>query len=136
MNARIRRKNSRACTMDKGGTLLALSCARNVYATVGRGTPEAAALLAWLKQSSSAFALTDAAVPGDAGMPARSRRVGVSVQDWRKLGTALDLAQASLRPVSPPRWTVGSKRSVPRWTSIRSPCAFLHYRSPTISISG
>jgi DNA replication protein DnaC len=101
MNARIRRKNSRACTTDKGGTLLALSCARNVYATVGRGTPEASALLAWLKQSSSAFALPDAAVPGDAGMPARSRRVGVSVQDWRKLGTALDLAQASLAPTPP-----------------------------------
>ncbi len=101
MNARIRRKNLRACTTDKSGTLLALSCACNVYATVGRGTPEAAALLAWLKQSSSAFALPDAAIPGDADPPARASRLGVSVQDWRKLGAALDLAQTSHAPAPP-----------------------------------
>jgi len=91
MSAPFERRRLAACNV---GTLLALDCARNVYAVVDRRTPEAGALAAWLVQSAMAFALPDAALPGDGEGLGRSRRRGVALTDWRKIEAALEAAAA------------------------------------------
>lgn len=78
------------------GTPLALFCAKNVYAVIDRRAPEAGALATWLGQNANAFALPDAALPSDGDRPGYPRRHGVSLQDWRKIASALDLAATGL----------------------------------------
>lgn len=74
-----------------GGTpLLALQCARDVYRAIDRRMPEAAALASWLAQNATALGLPESAVPDvESG---RSRRRGVTINDWTKVGTALECA--------------------------------------------
>lgn len=79
-----------------GGTLLALDCARGVYAAVDRRMPEANALTSWLTQNAAAFGLSDADLPGDPDDRGPSRRRGVPTQDWRKVDAALRKATAGL----------------------------------------
>ncbi|WP_159014581.1 hypothetical protein [Acidisoma sp. S159] len=96
MDAPLGQRRSPERRLVTGGTLLALTCARNVYTAIDRRAPEASALASWVTQSAAAFALADAALPGDGEDSGRSRRRGVSLQDWRKIGDALDLAAADL----------------------------------------
>ena len=74
---------------------MALDCARSIYEAVDRRMPEATALANWLRQSAAAFGLPDTAVPDD-DTPRRSRRRGVPMPDWRKIGSALTSAEAAL----------------------------------------
>jgi AAA+ superfamily predicted ATPase len=74
---------------------LALLCARNVYDATDRRMPEAPALANWLGQNASAFGLADAALPDDDAFR-HPRRRGVAVQDWRKIGVALEEARTHL----------------------------------------
>lgn len=69
---------------------LALQCARNVYRVIDRRLPEAAALAGWLAENAAAFGLSESAVPDDDSRG--SRRRGVTVADWEKVGTALECA--------------------------------------------
>jgi hypothetical protein len=52
--------------------------------------PEAAALAVWLAENVAAFGPPESAVPDDDS--GRSRRRGVTVTDWSKVGTALERA--------------------------------------------
>jgi AAA+ superfamily predicted ATPase len=74
---------------------LALHCARNAYAATDRRMPEAQALTNWLGQNASAFGLADAALPADDAFH-HPRRRGIAVQDWRKIGRALEEAGTRL----------------------------------------
>ena len=94
MSAPFERRPLAACGFGPGGTALALDCACNVHTAVDRRAPEAGALAAWLVQSATAFALPDAALPGEGEFAGRSRRRGVALADWRKIGAALDTAAA------------------------------------------
>jgi transitional endoplasmic reticulum ATPase len=96
MNASLGRRRSPERRLATGGTILALTCAQNVYTAIDRRAPEASALASWLTQSAAAFALADAALPSDGEGSGRSRRRGVTLQDWRKIGDALALAAADL----------------------------------------
>jgi len=79
----------------KGFLRLALHCARNVFAATDRRMPEARALAAWLGESAAVFGLTDAALPNDEA-PYNTKRRGVAVDDWRKIGAALAEAETGL----------------------------------------
>src|SRR5271157_786838 len=57
--------------------------------------PEAAALANWLRQNAAAFGLPDTAIPDD-DPPRRSRRRGVPMPDWRKIGSALTSAEGAV----------------------------------------
>ncbi len=57
--------------------------------------PEAPALANWLGQSASTFGLAEAAVPDDEALH-RARGRGVTVDDWRKVGMALEEAETYL----------------------------------------
>jgi transitional endoplasmic reticulum ATPase len=96
MNASLGRRRSPERRLATGGTILALSCAQSVYSTIDRRAPEACTLASWLTQSAAAFALTDAALPSDGEDSGRSRRRGITFQDGRRIGDALDLAAAGL----------------------------------------
>jgi AAA+ superfamily predicted ATPase len=96
MSAPFERRPAAARRIGENGFLrLALCGARNVYRVTDRRTPEARALAVWLSQSASAFGLADTAVPDDEALD-RAKRRGVAVQDWRRIGAALDEAEASL----------------------------------------
>jgi len=98
-----------------GGTLLALDCARNVYAAVYRRMPEARALAGWLAEDAAAFGLSDAALPDEWNGLGRSRRGGVAVADWRKVKMALDLAAAALPSLANAlidRWTAAIRAAL------------------------
>ena len=95
MNAlSTRRRASPRGISGSGSPLLVLQCALNVYRAVDRRMPEAAALAGWLGGSASAFGLPESAVPDDDAL-GRSRRRGVTVTDWGKVGTALAQATAN-----------------------------------------
>lgn len=114
MNFPLARPQVPECRAAASGTTLALDCARQVYGVIDRRMPEAGALMAWLAQSAAAFGLSETALPDD-DRPSRSRR-GVSLQDWRKVGAALDVAGAV------PRW---SSTAAYRWiTAISSRLEF------------
>src|SRR4051812_15389412 len=85
---------------------LALQCARNVYQTVDRRMPEAAALAGWLAENAAGFGLPESAVPDDYESR-RPRRGGVAAADWHKVGTALATAAAP-RPDA-------AREAVDRW---------------------
>ena len=87
---------ARSGNAGSSGMRMALDCARNVYEAVDRRMPEAAALVNWLGQNAAAFGLSDTAIPDDEA-PRRSRRGGVPVPDWRKVGSALVAAEADPR---------------------------------------
>jgi len=57
--------------------------------------PEAGALAKWLLENAAALGLPESAVPDDDSLD-RSRRRGVSVTDWEKVGTALERAASGL----------------------------------------
>ena len=86
---------ARSGSAGASGMRMALDCARSIYEAVDRRMPEAAALAAWLGQSAAAFGLPDTAIPDDEA-PRRSRRRGVPAPDWRKIGSALAAAEATL----------------------------------------
>jgi hypothetical protein len=86
---------ARSGSAGASGMRMALDCARSVYEAVDRRMPEAAALAAWLGQSAAAFGLPDTAIPDDEA-PRRSRCSGVPAPDWRKIGSALVAAEATL----------------------------------------
>ena len=86
---------ARSGNAGASGMRMALDCARNVYEAVDRRMPEAAALANWLRQSAAAFGLPDTAIPDD-DAPRRSRRRGVPMPDWRKIGSAFTSAEAAL----------------------------------------
>jgi len=89
MNAPVKRRSLPVRQICTNGFLrLALRCARNVFDATDRRMPEARALASWLSQSASAFGLADAAVPDDDALH-HARRRGVTAQDWRKIGAAL-----------------------------------------------
>lgn len=81
----------------------ALVYARNVYTTIDRRMPEGLALASWLCQTASALGVAEAAIP-DAEALHRTRRGGISLQDWHKIGAALDEAQARLPRRQNDRW--------------------------------
>jgi transitional endoplasmic reticulum ATPase len=95
MNASFQRRRTVARNPCTSGMRMALDCARNVYEAVDRRMPEAAALANWLGQNAAAFGLPDTAIPDDEA-PRRSRRGGVPMPDWRKIGSALTSAEAIL----------------------------------------
>jgi transitional endoplasmic reticulum ATPase len=96
MSAPFERRSSAARRIGTNGFLrLALRCARNVYDAADRRMPEARALAVWLGQNASAFGLADTAVPDDEALD-RAKRRGVAVQDWRKIGAALEEAETYL----------------------------------------
>ena len=95
MNASFQRRRTVARNTCTSGMRMALDCARNVYEAVDRRMPEAAALANWLRQSAAAFGLPDTAIPDD-DTPRRSRRRGVPMSDWRKIGSALTSAEAAI----------------------------------------
>ena len=97
MSAPFKRHYATARSGNAGasGTRMALDCARSIYEAVDRRMPEAAALANWLRQSAAAFGLPDTAIPDDEA-PRRSRRRGVPMPDWRKIGSALTSAETGL----------------------------------------
>jgi AAA+ superfamily predicted ATPase len=86
---------ARSGSAGASGMRMALDCARGIYEAVDRRMPEATALAAWLGQSAAAFGLPETAIPDDEA-PRRSRRRGVPALDWRKIGSALAAAEATL----------------------------------------
>lgn len=78
-----------------GFLLLALRCARNVYDAVDRRMPEALVLAKWLSESAAGFGLNEAGLPDDDALD-RGKRRGVAIQDWRKIGVALEEAERYL----------------------------------------
>jgi len=88
MNASFQRRRTVARNTCTSGMRMALDCARSIYEVVDRRMPEAAALANWLRHSAAAFGLPDTAIPDDEA-PRRSRRRGVPMPDWRKIGSAL-----------------------------------------------
>ena len=107
MNARSKRMTARARHVGANAFLdLAVRCACNLYRASDRRMPEARALAIWLNQTASAFGLAEAVIPDDETLH-RTRRGGISLRGWRKIGTALDEAAARLpcRPTAPiARW--------------------------------
>src|SRR5580658_7334100 len=96
MSAPFERRPALARRLGANGFLrLALRCARNIHNATDRRMPEASALANWLGQSVSAFGLAEAAVPDDEALH-HARRRGVTVDDWRKVGVALEEAEAYL----------------------------------------
>ena len=95
MNVSFQRRRTVARNTCTSGVRMALDCARNVYEAVDRRMPEAAALANWLRQNAATFGLPDTAIPDD-DTPRRSRRRGVPMPDWRKIGSALTSAEAAL----------------------------------------
>ena len=97
MSAPFKRHYAAARSGNAGasGMRMALGCARSVYEAVDRRMPEAAALANWLRQNAAAFGLPDTALPDD-DQPRRSRRRGVPLPDWRKIGSALTSAEAAV----------------------------------------
>ncbi len=97
MNAPFERCQALARRVGANGFLrLALRCARNIHGATDRRMPEAPALANWLSQSASTFGLAEAAVPDDEALH-RARRRGVTVDDWRKVGMALEEAETYRR---------------------------------------
>ena len=90
-----RRPKSARCVETNGFGRLALRCARNVYDATDRRMPEALALAVWLGETASSFGLAEAAVPDD-GALYRGKRRGVAVQNWRKIGAALEEVESHL----------------------------------------
>lgn len=78
--------------LGTGDPIDALVYAQNVYAAVDRRMPEARGLASWLTASAMALGLSDAAVPEEWEGTFRSRRNAVPVEDWVKVGEALDAA--------------------------------------------
>ena len=83
-----------ACStlLAAGDPIDALVYAQNVYAAVDRRMPEARGLASWLTASAMALGLSDAAIPEEWEGTFRSRRNAVPVEDWVKVGEALDAA--------------------------------------------
>ena len=80
---------------DMGGAsdpLLALVYAQNVFAAIDRRMPEARGLAGWLTENATAFGLDDATIPDAWDGPGRSRRGGVTAEDWLDIKAALDAA--------------------------------------------
>jgi hypothetical protein len=94
-NGRTLQANDGACAPCRRKPFLdsALDYARNVCAASDRRMPEGRALAIWLGETASALGLADAAVPDDAALH-RTRRGSISLRDWRKIGAALDEAEA------------------------------------------
>ena len=78
--------------VDTRGAGDALVYARNVYAAIDRGMPEARGLANWLAGNAMALGLNDAAVPEQRNGSSRSPRNTVCLEDWRKIGEALSAA--------------------------------------------
>ena len=95
MSAPFKRRRTVARNTCTSGMRMALDCARNVYEAVDRRMLEAAALANWLRQNAATFGLPDTAIPDD-DAPRRSRRRGVPMPDWRKIGSALTSAEAAV----------------------------------------
>ena len=76
--------------------LLAVECARAIYAAVDRRSPEARALTEWLQENAVALGLGHEEMPEDEDCFATSRRSGLSVAQWRMV--ELLLASAALLP--------------------------------------
>ena len=95
MSAPFKRHYATARSGNAGasGMRMALDCARSVYEAVDRRMPEAAALANWLRQSAAAFGLPDTAIPDD-DPPRRSRRRGVLIPDWRKIGVLREMGSS------------------------------------------
>jgi hypothetical protein len=107
MSAPFKRRPAVVRRVGANGFLrLALCCARNVYGGIDRRMPEARAFAVWLGQSASAFGLADSAVPDDEALH-RGKHRGVADQVWRRIGAALDEADAFLpdrRDAAVDRW--------------------------------
>jgi len=96
MSARNQRRRASRRGVPYGFTSsLGLESASNVYRAVDRRMPEAGALAKWLLENAAALGLPESAVPDDDSLD-RSRRRGVSVTDWEKVGTALERAASGL----------------------------------------
>ena len=71
-------------------------CIRDsVYDAVDRRMPEALVLAKWLSESAAGFGLNEAGLP-DGDALDRGKRRGVAIQDWRKIGVALEEAERYL----------------------------------------
>jgi transitional endoplasmic reticulum ATPase len=75
--------------------LLALVYAQNVFATIDRRMPEARGLAGWLTENAMTFGLDDATIPDAWDGPSRSRRGGVTAEDWLNIKAALDTAMTA-----------------------------------------
>ena len=75
-----------------GDPLDALVYAQNVFAAVDRHMPEARGLATWLSNNALAFGLDDPVIPNEGAGSRRSRQHTLSVEDWLKVGEALDVA--------------------------------------------
>jgi transitional endoplasmic reticulum ATPase len=75
--------------------LLALVYAQNVFAAIDRRMPEARGLAGWLTENATAFGLDDATIPDAWDGPSRSRRGGVTAEDWLNVKAALDAAMTA-----------------------------------------
>jgi len=91
MSAPFERRRPFARPTETSGTRMAVHCARNLHAAVDRRMPEAGALAEWLGQNAAAFGLCAADIPDEEH---RRNRKRLSVEDWRKVGSALEAVEA------------------------------------------
>ena len=107
MSAPFKRRPAAARCVDANGFLrLALCCGRNVYGGIDRRMPEARALAVWLGRALRPSASLNSAVPDDEALQ-RGKHRGVAALDWRRIGAALDEADAFLpdrRDAAVDRW--------------------------------
>ena len=114
-------------------SLLALVYAKNVFATIDRRMPEARGLAGWLAENVTVFGLDDIAVLDPWDGLGRSRRGGVTAEDWLNIKAALDMAMRapSRSPEAPIACWVAELTRVLQLDEVssRTPSLALHNKS-------